>query len=300
MEDADISLRLLKLFDEVEKAGSFAAAARDAGMDPSLVSRHIGALETALGFRLFDRTTRRLNLTEAGQAYLEHSRVLVDELNIAQQEAADLIAEPRGILKVTASNAFAERWLMPRLQAFCESNPGVSLDLKLSDSTIDIASEGIDVALRLIAQPEGALVTTKLMDTHYRVVASPKYVATSAKITKPEHLSDHPCLLLPLPGYRSLWRFRKNKAITEVSVHGRIVASSPLALHRAALDGLGPTLLADWTVDKDISQGKLIDLLPKWEASAGEFNTAAWIMYPSKRYIPRKTRVFIDYLKNCV
>ena len=300
MEESDISLRLLKLLDVVERTGSFAAAAREIETDPSLVSRHIGSLEAALGFRLFDRTTRRLNLTEAGQVYLEHSRVLVDELEIARQEAVDLIADPRGTLKVTASNAFAERWLMPRLQLFCENNPGVSLDLKLSDSTIDIASEGIDVALRLVAQPEGALVTTKLMDTQYRVVASPKYLANSAKITKPAHLSDHPCLLLPLPGYRSLWRFKKNKVITEVPVHGRIVASSPLALHRAALDGRGPTLLADWTVDKDLRKGNLVELLPKWEVSAGEFNTAAWIMYPSRRYIPRKTRVFIDYLKSCV
>jgi len=103
-------------------------------------------------------------------------------------------------LKVTASNAFAERWLMPRLQKFCDSYPGVSLDLKLSDSTIDIASEGIDVALRLLAQPQGALVTTKLMDTHYRVVASPDYIAASKKNHK-----THPPVRSSLLAVTSSW-----------------------------------------------------------------------------------------------
>ncbi len=300
MEEPTVTIALLRLFDDVAKAGSLAATARERGIDPSIVSRHIGVLESAIGFRLFDRTTRRLQLTEAGQIYLDRSRVLVDELLIAQQEAADMVAQPKGILRVTASNAFGERWLMPRLQTFCEANPNINLDLKLTDSTIDIASEGIDVAIRLIAKPEGSLVTTKLMDTQYRVVASPEYVARAPKITKPEHISEHLCLLLPLPGYRSLWRFRQKEDISEVSVHGRIVASSPQALHRAALDGLGPTLLANWMVDKDIQQKNLIEILPEWGVSAGEFDTAAWLLYPSKKYVPRKTRLFIDYLKDLV
>ena len=297
MEESTVSISLLRLFDDVARVGSLAGAARERGVDPSVVSRHIGVLESALGFRLFDRTTRRLHLTEAGQTYLVRSRLLVDELLIAQQEAGDLVAQPRGLLKVTASNAFGERWLMPRLQPFCEHNPNINLDLKLTDSTVDIVSEGIDVAIRLMAQPEGSLITTKLMDTRYRVVASPEYVAKASKITKPDQLSDHLCLLLPLPGYRSLWRFRRKGVVSEVSVNGRIVASSPQALHRAALDGLGPTLLANWMVDRDIQSENLVEILPKWDVSASGFDTAAWLMYPSKKYVPRKTRLFIDYLK---
>ncbi len=300
MEEPTVTVALLRLFDEVAKAGSLAAAARQRGVDPSMVSRHIGVLESTVGFRLFDRTTRRLQLTEAGQIYLDRSRVLVDELLIAQQEAADLVAQPKGLLRVTASNAFGERWLMPRLQKFCETNPNINLDLKLTDSTIDISSEGIDVAIRLMAKPEGSLVTTKLMDTQYHVVASPEYMAKAPKISKPEHISDHLCLLLPFPGYRSLWRFRRKKVISEVAVHGRIVVSSPQALRRAALDGLGPTLLANWMIDKDLQQKNLIEILPEWDVSAVEFDTAAWLLYPSKRYVPRKTRLFIDYLKELV
>jgi len=183
MKESTITIALLRLFDDVAKAGSLAAAARERGVDASLVSRHLAALESALGFRLFDRTTRRLHLTEAGRSYLERSRVLIDELEIAQQEAADLVAEPKGVLTVTASNAFGERWLMPRLQNFCDQYPGVSLDLKLTDSVIDIVSEGVDIAIRLTGRPEGELVATKLMDTYYRVVASPEYLNRSTKIS---------------------------------------------------------------------------------------------------------------------
>jgi len=297
MEESAVSIALLRLFSDVASAGTLAAAARERGVDPSAVSRQIGTLENALGFRLFDRTTRRLSLTEAGRAYLQKSRVLVDELEIARQEATDLHAEPKGLLKVTASIAFTERWLMPRLQVFCAAYPEVDLDLKITDEIVDIAAQGIDIALRLTTMPQGSLIATKLMDTHYRVVASPEYTKQSAPISEPIDLTEHPCLLLALPGYRLKWCFRKDKKTCDVPVQGRIVASSPLALHRAALDGLGPTLLADWTVDHDIQSGRLTNLLPAWEVSAESFDTAAWIVYPSREYVPKKTRVFIDYLK---
>lgn len=297
MQNGSISLSALRLFGDVSRAGSFAAAARERGIDPSIVSRHIAALEDVLGFRLFDRNTRRLKLTEAGQIYLDRSQMLLDDLEAAQQEATDAVASPRGHLRVTASVAFGDRWLAPKVAGFSAIYPKISIELLLTDTVVDIVAEGVDVALRLAPQPQGALVATKLMDTTYRVVASPSYLESAEPIMKPDDLVQHSCLRLTLPGYRSLWRFRSKQTIKEVSVNGRIAMSNPLAIRRAALGGAGPALLADWTIHDDIRNGRLIDCLPNWEASAASFDTAAWLLYPTRDYVPAKTRRFIDFLR---
>ena len=294
MDHGDISLAGLRLFADVAQAGSFAAVARRRGVDPSIVSRQIKGVETALGFRLFDRNTRRLNLTEAGRLYLERVRGLLEELDAARQEATDVMSQPSGRLRITASTAFGERWLMPRMPEFAARYPGITLDLLLTDNVVDIAQDGIDLAIRLTPQPVGALVARKLMDTRYHVVASPDYLDRVGALSAPGGLRDRDCLLLPLPGYRSQWRFRRDGVVTEVSVQGRITVSNALALHRAARDGMGPALLAGWIVEDDLKSGRLVDCLLGWEVSAADFDTAAWLVYPSREYVPGKLRAMID------
>lgn len=301
MDAPAIALRSLKLFLDVVRCGSFAAAAREQGVDPSSVSRHIAALEQELGFRLFERTTRRLAPTEAGQLYFDRAVGLVEALEEARAEAADVVAGPKGRLRVTTSVAFAERWLLPRLPAFREAYPELELDLLSSDGLVDLFAEGIDVAVRLSARVEGPLVVAKLMDTRYRVVVSPAYLDRALPLTHPADLAGRDCLCFTLPGYRSRWRFRRGEApVVEVAVRASLAMSNALVLRRAALDGHGPALLADWTVEEDIASGRLVDLLPDWEASAESFDTAAWLLYPSRAYVPVKTRVFIDHLRQQV
>lgn len=296
MDQSHLSLAALQMFFDTARAGSFAAVARARGVDPSIVSRQIKGLEHALGFALFDRNTRRLHLTEAGRLYLDRARGILDELDAARQEATDVMAQPSGLLRLTTSTAFGERWLMPRIAGFAASYPGISLDLMLTDNVVDIAQAGVDLAIRLAPQPVGALVARKLMDTSYHVVASPDYLARIGPLDRPQDLSARDCLLLPLPGYRSQWRFRQGDAQTEVAVSGMITVSSPVALHRAARDGLGPALLAGWIVEDDLQSGRLVDCLPGWDVSAVDFDTAAWLVYPSRDYVPGKVRAMIDYL----
>lgn len=300
MDTADISFAALRLFQDVARAGSFAAVARARGIDPSIVSRQIKGVEQALGFRLFERNTRRLNLTEAGQLYLDRVRGVLDELEAARQEATDILSLPSGRLRITASTAFGERWLMPRLPGFAMRYPDITLDLLLTDNVVDIARDGVDLAIRLTPQPGGALVARKLMDTTYHVVASPDYLEKAGPLSGPDDLRTRDCLLLPLPGYRSHWRFRRGAEVLEVPVTGRVTASSPLALHRAARDGMGPALLAGWIVDRDVGAGRLVECLPGWEASAADFDTAAWLVYPSRDYVPGKVRAMIDHLVTTV
>ncbi|MEM6423487.1 MAG: LysR family transcriptional regulator, partial [Pseudomonadota bacterium] len=194
MSDPNIAFPALKLFLCVMRTGSLAAAARESGLSPSGVSRQIAALEQELGFRLFDRTTRRLAATEAGALYHERMAPLVRAMDEAAQIAGDRVRAPSGLLKVTASIAFAERWLIPRLPAFRATYPEIELDLMLDDAPLDLSRAGIDVAFRLTSRVTGDVVVSKLMDTRYRVVASPDYVTRHGTLAGPDDLRHRACI----------------------------------------------------------------------------------------------------------
>ncbi|KPF66509.1 LysR family transcriptional regulator [beta proteobacterium AAP99] len=294
-----MDLPSLKTFVAVMRRGSFATVAREQDVHPSIVSRTIAALEDELGFRLFQRTTRKLSPTEAGSLYFMRVAPLVDELERARSEAQDITAEPAGVLRVTASQAFGSAWLAPRLTALRARYPQLALELVLSDSVLDMVAERIDLAIRLGPRPEVGGVATLLMPTHYRVCASPAYLKRHPAPKAPQDLEAHECVVMPLPGFRTRWHFRQaaGQAVTEVSVNGPVVISSPVGLHSSALAGLGPVMLPSWLVGEDLRAGRLIDLFPDWDVSAGNFDTGAWLMYPSRTYLPLKVRAFIDFLK---
>ena len=294
-----VDVALLRTFVAVARAGSFAAVARGRDADPSSVSRQVAALEAELGVRLFDRTTRRLVATEAGRLYAMRVAPLLDGLELAHDEVADAVSAPRGLLRVTASVAFGERWLVPRIARFRAAWPDVEVELLLTDAVVDLSADGVDVALRLGTGVEGALVATRLMDTRYRAVASPGFLERHGRPATPADLVRHDCLAFALPGHRSRWRFRRPGAddVDEVEPTGALAISNALGLRRAALDGLGVALLADWTVDDDVAAGALLDLFPDRDASPTGFDTAAWIVYPERAYVPAKLRAFIDCLK---
>ena len=164
----------------------------------------------------------------------------------------------------------------------------------------DLAGEGIDIALRLGGPPDtGSVVAAKLFDTPYRVVASPEYLAKAGRPVSPSDLSHHDGLLFRLPAFRETWRFRAqaNGDVQEALPRTSLTISNALALRRAALSGMGVALLADWTIADDLASGALEDLFPSHDVSAGQFDSAAWIMYLSKAYVPRRLRVFIDHLR---
>lgn len=295
-----MDLDLLRTLIAVERHGSFAAVARAEGVDPSSVSRRIAVLEEVLELRLFDRTTRRLRMTEAGRVYLGRVAPLVEALDEAVDAARDLVAEPSGLLRVTTSVAFGERWLTPRLAPFRAAYPQIEIELLLSDATVDIAAEGIDLALRLGPRPEGALIAAKLFDTRYRAVATQSYLDGRAAPTTPADLADHNGILFALPRFGTAWRFRKDAVapVEDVTPRRVLTISNALAIRRAVLDGLGVALLADWTVQEDIASGKLIDLLPGHEGTATDFNAAVWIVYPSRDYVPARLRALLDHLRS--
>jgi DNA-binding transcriptional LysR family regulator len=289
---------LLKTVALVAQQGSFAAAARVLNVDPSSVSRAVANAEAALGLRLFQRTTRSLTVTEEGDIYLRRIAPLLEELDAAREAASHAQRAPSGTLKLTASVAFAHDCIVPHLATFHARYPQISVELLPSDANLDIAANGIDLAIRLGAAPTGDLISTRLLTTRYVVCASPAYLAAHPPIREPEDLKAHDCLRFALPEFRTRWRFRLHGGDTfEVPVTGHTIIANALSLRRAALDGLGPVLLADWLVGRDLEEGNLIDLFPEHDATATEFDTGAWALYPSRAFLPRKVRAMIDFLR---
>ena len=293
-----MDIEALKIVTLVAQQGSFAAAARVLTVDPSSVSRTVAAVEADLGLRLFQRSTRSLSVTEEGEAYLARLVPLLEELGHAQDEAREVSRHPAGTVRLTTSVAFAHICVVPHLSAFAAQYPDVSLEILPSDANLDLAANSIDLAIRLAPEPAGDLISTKLIDTRYRVVASPGYLAGSPPLSVPTDLQNHNCLRFALPEFRTRWRFRSaGEAPIEVPVSGKVIIANAFSLRRAALDSVGPVLLADWLVRDDLADGALVDVFPDLDCTATEFDTAAWILYPSRSYLPRKVRVTIDFLR---
>jgi DNA-binding transcriptional LysR family regulator len=294
-----MDISVLQLFIEVFRQGSFAAVARDRDLAPSSVSRAIAGLEEELGIRLFQRTTRQLSPTEAGMNYFERIESLVEELQQATTIVTDVSSQPTGKLRVTASVSFGLKCIVPLLPEFAQLYPDLTVDLLLSDTIVDLFAERIDVAIRLGLLPDSTLIVQQLMPTHYAVCASPDYLKRSEQLKTPIDLAQHNCLLFPFAGFRSKWIFKDQKGkLIEVPVFGRTVISSAIALQQCAIAGMGLALLPNWLIDEDLRAHSLVNVFSDYEVTARDFNTAAWLVYPSRAHVPLKVRVFIDFLKN--
>jgi DNA-binding transcriptional LysR family regulator len=288
----------LKLFVEVARLGGFAAVARGHNVDPSSVSRAVASLEIKLGIRLFQRSTRKLTLTEAGHIYLSRVAPLLDELNDAREQALAVSKGVAGVLRMTASVAFGYEQLAPILPEFRLRHPALKLELLLTDSNLHLVNDRIDLAVRLGSRFEGDMVCTKLNSTRYRVCASPAYTGKYGQPNHPRDLTKHSCILLSLPEYRNEWHFKDKKGKTQsIEISGDVVISNPLVQRRCAIDSMGPALLADWLAREYIEDGQLIDLFPSHDVTATSFDTGVWLLYPSRNYLPGKVRAMVEFLR---
>lgn len=288
----------LRLFVDVAKRQSFAAVARDLDQDPSTVSRTIASLETELGIRLFQRTTRNMTLTEAGEIYLNRMETLIEYMDNALEEARSVSARPTGSMRITATVGFGQLCLAPLLPRLRQEFPDLRFELHLTDTQIDLVSNRIDLAIRLGSRIEGDVIATKLFNTRYLICASPQYLKTHEAIRQPIDVVKHRCLLFRTPSVSNTWVARDASGReTVLPVDGDIIISSVMALLQCTHNGLGPSLFPEWLVKSDIDSGKLVNVLPDHEIAGGHAQAAAWLVYPSKRYLPYKVRAMVDFLK---
>lgn len=292
-----MQLEALQIFADVAHQANFSPVARDRNVEPSSISRAVASLEAELGIRLFQRSTRKLTLTEAGALYLERVEPLLGAAREAADEARSLGRSPAGTLRLTASVAFGHAWLTPLLPRFRAEFPDLKLELLLNDANVDLVAERIDLAIRLGKDVSGDLIGTKLFTTRYVVCATPGYLTSAPTLAAPSDLRAHRCLRFALPDYRVRWMFSRDGAVETVEVDGDLVGSNALTLRDCVREGLGPALLPDWLVAGDLVAGTLVDCLPEYQAAATSFDTAAWLLYPSRILLPNKVRVTVDFLR---
>ncbi|WP_428261446.1 LysR family transcriptional regulator [Haliangium sp.] len=297
-----MELSALQVFAEVMRRGSFARVARARGVAASSISRVISALEDELGVRLFQRTTRRLAPTEAGRTYFEQIEPLLEDLDRARLMAADLGQRPTGTLRLTIPVTFGQMVIVPLLPALAARHPELGIDVVMSDAMVDLLGERIDVAVRLGRLPDSGFTAQRLCELRFAVCASPEYLDRRGRPRAPSELAEHDCLVFSMGGYRSRWRFRgpgsgPGDDEQEVIVSGRVSLSNASSLRQCAAAGMGPVLLPRWVVAEDLRRGALVELFPDREVTATDFDSAAWLLYPSRQYLPRKVRVFVDFLK---
>ncbi|MCQ8186635.1 LysR family transcriptional regulator [Parvularcula maris] len=288
----------IEAFVAVAEAGSFAGAARAAGVAPSSVTRAVAALEADLGVRLLNRTTRRVTLTEAGESYLARVTPALEELTAADDAARSVSQHPAGLLRVAASVTYGQIVLMPRLAEFHATYPDIRVELSLADSKADLVAERIDVAIRHGAMADSSHIVRRLHWVRYVLVAAPSFLSRTM-IEEPEVISEH-ALAFSFAPFRASWTFDKDGEAQTVDLTPRFVSNNALALRSAALDGLGVALLADWTVQADLAAGRLVPVLSDWSvrATGAATDPGVWLVTLSRAFVPQKVDAFARWLRD--
>lgn len=281
----------MALFVEVVKARGFRHAADAMGLPNSTVSRRISKLEKAIGLRLLHRTTRKIELTQAGQIYFERCKRIVDEAKLAHEQLGEILAQPTGVLRASLPVDFANIYLAPLIAEFARKYPGISFDFDLTPRLVDLVSEPFDVAIRMGNPPDSNLIARQLANLPCYLYASPRYLKNSGEPIHPADLARHECL-----GFRTLksntWTLRHADESMDVAVDGRFQLNSiGLIRHLAALD-LGIAVLPMEIVAEDVANGRLRRILTEWEGPP----TPVYAMTET-RLLPAKTQRFIEFLR---
>lgn len=288
-------LASIRAFIDVIECGSFSAAARRKNATVSSVARQVKSLEDDLGVRLLNRTTRSNSLTDAGTQFYERARSIVAELGEAKRDATSYQTTAKGLLRVSLRTS-TSRVIVPALPAFLEKHPGLVLDVMLSDERLDLVAHNIDVAVWLGHLEDSTMVARRLMPSSRMVCASPAYLARRGIPKSPQELTKHNCLVYQGSIYQDYWRFKRGGEQVDVSVSGSLRTSSSPVLVASALAGLGLAVLQEYTVQSLLAEGRLQRVLPEYEVSPTEVDTAIYAVYPHARGVSRKTRAFIDFL----
>lgn len=284
----------LQCFCRVVETGGFAAAARDLDLSPSLVTKTIQQLEEWAGTRLLARTTRRMQLTEAGERFYAYCRRVLDdtERTLGALRAAHGELSGRLVLAVPVSLTLS--FLKDHLHAFQAAHPGIELELRLSDRPVDLVRDGVDVALRGRAQLEdSSLVAAPLMQMPRAVAAAPDYWRRHGKPAHPSDLAAHNCLPYLLGSDATRWSFEGPGGPLAVEVRGSLRADNSLMLIDAMLRGIGVGLVPRVMMRNELAEGRLEAALDDWRAEPRQ----VFAVYPSREHLPERVRTLVRFLR---
>jgi DNA-binding transcriptional LysR family regulator len=286
-------LTSLGVFVAAVEEGSFAAAARRFGLSPAMAGKHVSEIEARLNARLLQRTTRRLSLTDAGQAYYQRSKQILEAFDDANREASDANGTARGVLRVAAPVTFGAMHLGQVVARYMDDHPQVKVEVVLGDRYVDLLDAGIDVAIRIGRLDNAALVTRRIAPCRMVVCASPAYLERHGTPRKPRDLLDAPRLAFSEAVSAGDWTlFDANNRAHVIDGPVRMSANNTQMLLSAALAGAGVAYGPTFVFGEHVRRGELVALLPAYRST----ELLVQAVYPGARQIPFKVRRFVDYL----
>lgn len=285
-------LNAMQLFTRVVDLGSFAAAAQQLNLAPSVVTRQIAALEAHLGVKLMTRSTRRLSLTSAGAAYLEKCRQILNLVDAADSSLVEAHMAPRGHIRISLPLSFGIKKLAPLLVEFGQRYPDVSLEMDYTDRRVHLIEEGVDLSVRITRRLAATDVARKIGRSTLHLVAAPAYLQRHGTPTQPQQLGRHACLVYATAGQQEVWQFELDGHTLKVPVDARLTANNGEVLAEAAAQGLGIAYLPDFIAEPFLAMGRLLTLLPEHPIPP----LGIYVMLPSNRQVPHRVRVLVDFL----
>lgn len=283
----------MTIFVRAVQEGGFSAAARALDLTPSAVSKQISRLEDRLGVRLLNRTTRHISLTDEGRAFYERSARIVSEIEEAEESIAAQQGLVRGVLRVASTVVFAKHHVLPLLPEFLKRYPELQVSLEVTDRSVDLVEEGVDVAIRFTEQlSDPSLVARRLAVNRRVICAAPSYLETYGVPQTPKELSTHNCLRLYTISTFNDWEFEGPEGTCMLHVTGNFETNSADALYHAALAGLGVARLSTYVIGPDLKSGRLVRILPEYVHE----KASILAVYPHRRHLSPRVRAFIDFL----
>lgn len=286
----------------LDQQGSFTAAAARLGVSKAAVSQRIADLERVAGVPLVRRTTRSVQLTDAGRQLVHNTRDAFDQISWSFSSIRDLAQEPSGLLRVTVPVAFARQQLLPRLPEFLTAYPDIRLELDLSDRLRSLSSDGFDLAIRHVAQPPETHVAWTLSATTALLVASPDYLEAAGTPARPEDLGEHRCLYYPRPKGRLTWTLesagenKKDAQRVTVPLRGAFAANNSEILRDVAIAGLGIAVIPDFSTQSALKSRQLVHVLPGWRP-VSSFADRIYAIRPYSPHVPQAVTVFVAFLR---
>ena len=287
------TLRTMTVFARVAQRAGFAAAARDLRMSPAAVTKHVAALEARVGARLFDRTTRRVGLTEAGRIYLDHCLECLQAVADADASVGALSEEPKGLLRVTAPVDLGDQ-MAPIAARFMIANPAVAIELQLSNRPVDLVEEGVDLAIRVAPSLDGRFVARPVALTRVGAYAAPSYLEKHGRPRRPKDLEQHRGLVFLEPRPRDEWALAKDGTSVRVKLKSAMTSNNGAALVTAAAEGAGLAISPSFVTADLVRAGALERVLPEWTVLPA---LVVYAVYPHRRFLAPKVRAFVESLR---
>ena len=285
-------LGAMRAFARVAESGSFSSAARLLGRSKAVVSKQVASLEAALGVQLLARTTRQVRLTEVGRSYFERCVQVLAELDDLESNVQQSQSSPRGVLRVTGPQTFAELHLSDAVREFLLRYPELKMELVLTDRIVDLVDDGFDVAIRVGQLEDSSLLARRLTASSVVTCAAPAYLARRGVPRSPEQLSNHDLVLDSNVRQPGTWRFRRGTRTVNVRVSGRLQVNSAVMVRHLLVGGAGIGLCPEFVVRDDLEAGRLVPLLAQFSG----YDLGVYAVYPHTRHVPSRVRVFVDFL----